>query len=137
MTDSGFTLFDTAIGRCGIAWKGRGIGAAKLRGRDEPKTRARLLRRCPQAWEEAPPPAVRQVIDRIVALLAGQAADLSDVTLDMEGVPPFNRGVYEVARTIPPGQTLTYGEIAARLGAPEEARAVGQGAGANPVSAAR
>jgi methylated-DNA-[protein]-cysteine S-methyltransferase len=132
MTDSGFTLFDTAIGRCGIAWNGRGIVAAQLPGTDEAKTRARLLRRCPQAPEEAPPPAVRQVIDRIVALLAGQAADLSDVTLDMEGVPPFNRGVYEVARTIPPGQTLTYGEIAARLGAPEEARAVGQALGENP-----
>ncbi|MEA2994621.1 MAG: methylated-DNA-[protein]-cysteine S-methyltransferase [Alphaproteobacteria bacterium] len=131
MTDPGFTLFDTAIGRCGIAWNGRGIVAAQLPETDEAKTRARLLRRCPQAREEAPPPAVRQVIDRIVALLAGEAADLSDVALDMEGVPPFNRGVYEVARTIPPGQTLTYGEIAARLGAPD-ARAVGQALGENP-----
>jgi methylated-DNA-[protein]-cysteine S-methyltransferase len=131
MTDPGFTLFDTAIGRCGIAWNARGIVAAQLPGTDEAKTRARLLRRCPQAWEEAPPPAVRHVIDRIVALLAGQAADLSEVTLDMEGVPPFNRRVYEIARTIPPGQTLTYGEIAAQLDAPD-ARAVGQALGENP-----
>jgi methylated-DNA-[protein]-cysteine S-methyltransferase len=131
MTDSGFALFDTAIGRCGIAWNGRGIVAAQLPGADEARTRARLLRRCPQAREEAPPPAVRPVIDRIVALLAGEADDLSDVTLDMEGVPPFNRRVYEIARTIPPGQTLTYGEIAARLDAPD-ARAVGQALGENP-----
>src|ERR1700704_1015531 len=132
MTDHGFTLFDTAIGRCGIAWNGRGIVAAQLPGTDEPKMRARLLWRCPQAREAPPPPAVRHVIDRIVALLAGEAADLSDVALDMEGVPPFNRRVYAIARTIPPGQTLTYGEIAARLEAPEEARAVGQALGENP-----
>ena len=132
MTDQGFTLFDTAIGRCGIAWNGRGIVAAQLPGTDEARMRARLLRRCPQAREGAPPPAVQHVIDRIVALLAGEAADLSDVALDMEGVPPFNRRVYAIARTIPPGQTLTYGEIAARLEAPEEARAVGQALGENP-----
>jgi methylated-DNA-[protein]-cysteine S-methyltransferase len=74
---------------------------------------------------------VRQVIDRIVALLAGKADDLSGVALDMEGVPPFNRRVYEIARTIPPGRTLTYGEIAARLDAPD-ARGVGQALGENP-----
>jgi len=134
MSEQGFALFDTAIGRCGIAWNGRGIVAAQLPGADEGRTRARLVRRCPGAREEAPPPAVRHVIDRIVALLAGQAADLSDVTLDMEGVPPFNRRVYEIARTIPPGQTLTYGEVAARLdaAAAADARAVGQALGENP-----
>src|SRR6476469_8852888 len=99
MSEQGFALFDTAIGRCGIAWNGRRIVAAQLPGADETRTRARLVGRCPQAREQAPPPAVRHVIDRIVALLAGQAADLSDVTLDMEGVPPFNRRVYEIART--------------------------------------
>jgi len=54
MTDHGFTFFDTAIGRCGIAWNGRGIVAAQLPGTDEARMRARLLRRCPQA-REAPP----------------------------------------------------------------------------------
>ena len=132
MNEQGFALFDTAIGRCGIAWNGRGIVAAQLPGADETRTRARLVRRCPGAREEAPPPAVCHVIDRIVALLAGEGADLSDVMLDMEGVPPFNRRVYEIARTIPPGQTLTYGEVAARLGAAGDARAVGQALGENP-----
>jgi methylated-DNA-[protein]-cysteine S-methyltransferase len=50
----------------------------------------------------------------------------------MDGVPPFERRVYEVARTIVPGATLAYGDIAARLGAPGEARAVGQALGHNP-----
>jgi methylated-DNA-[protein]-cysteine S-methyltransferase len=52
----------------------------------------------------------------------------------MEGVPEFHRRVYELALQIPRGQTLTYGEIANRLGEPGSARAVGQALGANPFA---
>jgi methylated-DNA-[protein]-cysteine S-methyltransferase len=52
----------------------------------------------------------------------------------MEGVPEFHQRVYEVARTIPPGNTLSYGDIAARLGSPRAARAVGQALGRNPFA---
>ena len=45
----------------------------------------------------------------------------------------FDSAVYRVARTIPPGETLTYGEIARRLDEPGAARAVGQALGANPI----
>ena len=45
---------------------------------------------------------------RIVKLLAGERDDLKDIALDLDGVPDFNRGVYDIARTIPPGQTMTY-----------------------------
>ena len=44
----------------------------------------------------------------------------------------FDRRVYEVARTIMPGATLSYGEIAARLGTSALARDVGQALGRNP-----
>ena len=50
----------------------------------------------------------------------------------MEQVPAFHRRVYEIARTIPPGMTLSYGDIAERVGAPGAARAVGQALGRNP-----
>ena len=133
ISNPGFTLFDTTIGRCGIAWGGRGILAVRLPEGDDAKTRARLLRRCPSAREMAPPPAVQRTIDDIVALLRGEAVDLSTVVIDMAGLPAFNRDVYAIARTIPPGATLTYGEIAARLGEPERARDVGQALGQNPI----
>ena len=96
--------------------------------------RARLLRRFPDATEAPPPPAVQSAIDGIVALLDGKSSDLSSVSLDMDGVPDFHQRVYEVARTIPPGSTLSYGEIAARLGEPAwpAARDVGQALGQNP-----
>jgi len=134
MTTHGFTLFDTSIGRCGIAWGERGIVGVQLPESREPETRARLLRHYPGAVEASPPPEVQCVVDAIVALMAGEAADLSAVVLDMHRVPPFHRRVYEVARTIAPGATLSYGEIAKQMGAGGSARSVGQALGRNPFA---
>jgi methylated-DNA-[protein]-cysteine S-methyltransferase len=133
-TERGFTLFDTAIGRCGIVWGRRGIVGVQLPETDEARTRAWIRRRFPSARETTPPPDVQAAIVGVIALLAGEPVDLSTVPLDMTDVPPFNRQVYEVARTIPPGSTLTYGQIAARLGDKSQARAVGQALGQNPFA---
>jgi O-6-methylguanine DNA methyltransferase len=134
MTAHGFTLFETAIGRCGIAWGGRGIAGVQLPEASELDTRAHMLRRFPDARQAAPPPEVQRALDGIVALLSGEASDLSDIVLDMDRVPPFDRRVYEVARTIPPGATISYGDIAARLGVPGASRAVGRALGRNPFA---
>ena len=77
---------------------------------------------------------MQRALDGIVGLLRGEASDLSTVALDMTRVPEFHRRVYEVARAIAPGTTLSYGDIAARLGAPGEARAVGHALGRNPFA---
>ena len=132
MTAYGFTLFDTAIGRCGVAWSDRGLVGVQLPEAGDTATHERMLQRFPAAAERPPPPQVRLAIDSIVALLQGEPSDLSAIELDMEDVAPFHRRVYEVARTIPPGKTLAYGEVAARLGAAGAARAVGQALGHNP-----
>jgi methylated-DNA-[protein]-cysteine S-methyltransferase len=129
---TGFALFQTAIGACGIAWGERGVIGVQLPGRSEAATRAQLRRRFPDAPETVPPPEAQRAIAAIVALLAGEQRELADVALDMTGVPAFERRVYEVARGIAPGATLTYGEIAARLDAPGDARAVGEALGRNP-----
>jgi methylated-DNA-[protein]-cysteine S-methyltransferase len=134
MSQRGFALFDTAIGRCGIAWGDRGVTAVQLPEVNEHKARARLLQRCPDASEGTPPPEVQRALDAIVALLRGEASDLSTVTLDMAGVPPFHQRVYRMARTIAPGKTLSYGAIASKLGAAGSARAVGQALGRNPFA---
>ncbi len=131
MSSHGFTLFNTAIGPCAIAWGHRGVTAVQLPEAREPATRARILQRVPGACLAAPP-EVRRAIDGIVSLLDGEAVDLSSARLDMDAVPPFHRRVYEIARAIPAGSTLTYGEVAARLGAASAARAVGQALGRNP-----
>src|SRR5215831_15371515 len=132
MTPRGFALFATAIGACGIAWSDAGITVVQLPEGIDAATRSRLERRSAGAREMVPPPEVQRAVDAIVSLLDGNATDLSFITLDMDGVPDFHRRVYEVARTIQPGSTLTYGKIAARLGDPGSARAVGQALGRNP-----
>jgi len=132
MTEAGFALFDTAIGACAIAWGEGGIVGVQLPEVDEARTRARMRRRFPRAAEAAPPTGVERVIDGIAALIGGETVDFSAVPLDMDRVPAFHRRVYEVARTIRPGATLTYGEIAKRLGVPAEAREVGEALGRNP-----
>jgi methylated-DNA-[protein]-cysteine S-methyltransferase len=132
MTDHHFAIFDTAIGRCGIAWGEHGINAVQLPMSSEDKTRARIRQRHGDIAEGQPPADVQRAIDGIVELLAGRPNDLSEVVLDLDGVPEFNRGVYDIARTIPPGKTLTYGDIAKRLGGVELSRDVGQALGRNP-----
>jgi methylated-DNA-[protein]-cysteine S-methyltransferase len=132
MNARGFALFETAIGACGVAWSDAGIVAIQLPERNQAATRARLERRVGGVPEAVPPPNVQRAIDAIASLLDSKPVDLSFVTLDMDGVPNFHRRVYEVARTIPPGATLCYGDIAARLGDPGSARAVGQALGRNP-----
>jgi methylated-DNA-[protein]-cysteine S-methyltransferase len=134
MTAHGFTLFDTVIGRCGAAWGEGGLAGIQLPEASELETRARMLQRFPAAGEAVAPPEVRSALDDIVALLGGEARDLSGIVLDMAGVPPFHRRVYDAAREIPPGKTLSYGDIAARIGARGAARAVGQALGRNPFA---
>jgi methylated-DNA-[protein]-cysteine S-methyltransferase len=131
MTAHGATLFDTPLGRCGIAWGVRGLVGVQL-----PEAagaeRARLLQRFPDAREMAPPAEVVEAIRGVVALLSGEAPDLDSIALDMGAVAAFDRSVYEVTRRIPRGTTRTYGEIAMDLGGPGAARAVGQALGRNP-----
>src|SRR4051812_46170135 len=127
-----FTLFETPIGVCGIVWGPEGILATQLPEESAAASRARLLRRHPEARDSEPTPPIRAVIDDIVALLEGEPRDLLHASLDMRALSEFHRRVYELARGIKPGRTETYGSLATRLGDSTVARAVGQALGANP-----
>jgi methylated-DNA-[protein]-cysteine S-methyltransferase len=131
-----FALFDTAIGRCAMAWSERGIAMVLLPESDDAERNdaallARLLRRHPGAREATPPGGVAHAIEGIAALVGGDRRDLTGVVLDLDGVSEFDRSVYAVARTIGPGETLTYGAIAAQLGEPDPRR-IGAAMGRNP-----
>jgi len=117
MTGNSFAMFDTAIGACGIVWGARGINGVQLPMGVEEKTRSRIVQRYGDIAEATPPAHVQHAIEGMVELLEGKPNDLKDIVLDLEGVPEFNRGVYDIARTIPPGKTMTYGDIARRPGA--------------------
>lgn len=132
MTPQAFAIFDTAIGACGLAWVGARIIGVQLPERDATKTRARLTRRFPDAQESTPTADIRRVIDDIIALLRGEPRDLSTVQVAIDSVPEFHRRVYAIARAIPAGKTLSYGDIAVQLGDRLLARDVGQALGQNP-----
>ena len=132
MAGRGYSIFDTGIGRCGIAWGPLGIVGVQLPEAREIETRKRLFMLYPDAREQRPPENVEIAIDGIVALLRGEPADLSDVTLDMTDIPGFNQRVYAVARTIPRGETRTYNEIASGLRASGAVYSVAQVIGRNP-----
>jgi methylated-DNA-[protein]-cysteine S-methyltransferase len=132
MSQERFCLFETTIGTCAAAWNERGLTAVFLPESGPDRLRARIGRRHPQALEAEPPPAVAEAMAAMRALLAGEPRDLSFVALDLSRVGEFERRVYEIIRGIPPGQTLTYGEIARRLDDPGAAQAVGRALGRNP-----
>jgi len=134
MTADRFALFPTSIGACGIAWNELGIAGAQLPESDERATRNRMQRRFPNAVEASPTAGVQRAIDSITALLRGERNDLLDIALAMNDVAPFDRDVYEAARAVPPGTTVTYGDIAKRIGEPHAAQAVGQALGRNPFA---
>ena len=132
MAGRGYTIFDTMIGRCGIAWGDIGVIGVQLPEAREIETRRRLFRLYPEARELRPPLNVEMAIEGIVALLRGEPADLSEVILDMTGIPAFNARVYAFTRTIPRGETRSYGEVATNLRASGAVHSVAQAISRNP-----
>ena len=80
--------------------------------------------------EAAAPAAVTRALD---AYFAGDLAALDALPVVTAGTT-FQRSVWQALRTIPAGQTLSYGGLAARLGRPSASRAVGLANGSNPVA---
>jgi methylated-DNA-[protein]-cysteine S-methyltransferase len=132
VTGRGYSTFDTGIGRCGIVWNDVGIVGVHLPLAREIETRRRLFQLYPDAREQRPPADIEAAIEGIAALLRGEPADLSDVTLDLNGISYFNARVYAVVRGIPRGETITYGEIAAKLRLSGGTHAVAQALARNP-----
>jgi methylated-DNA-[protein]-cysteine S-methyltransferase len=132
MAGRGYTVFDTTVGRCGIAWSQAGIVGVHLPEAREIETRGRLLRQYPDAREMRPPLGVEIAIEGIAALLRGGVPDFADVVLDMHDIPAFNQRVYDFTRKIPRGETRTYNEVAAQLKASGAAHSVAQAISRNP-----
>jgi methylated-DNA-[protein]-cysteine S-methyltransferase len=130
--DIAYALFDTALGTAAVAWSNRGIVRTFLPESNAQVTRGQLVRRLPDARETEPPVHVRRLIDDVVRLLGGDRVSLEWVPIDDAAVPELDRRVYAAARTIPPGSTLTYGDVARLLGDATLARRVGEALGRNP-----
>lgn len=112
VTTLGYTLFDTAVGTCGLVWSAAGVVGVQLPETAPEPTRDALLGRFPAAVERPVPAGVQPVIDAVAAHLAGAPDDLRRVPVDYRNVSEFDTAVYEFARTVDPGAVATYGEVA-------------------------
>lgn len=140
MSERFFHLFDTPIGTCAIAWGPQGLLAVRLPAVEGGDLAEKVRRAILGSVPGEPDSEAASAIAGIRALLSGDKRNLLEITLDMAATGPFDRAVYAIARAIPPGQTLTYGQVAKRL--PPDAvtdmppsivpRAVGQSLGRNP-----
>ena len=88
----------------------------------------------PSAWPEDPEhPVLRQARQQLSEYFAGQRSHF-DVPLDLACGTGFQQSVWQALLDIPPGQTVSYGEVSRRIGNPAAVRAVGGAVGRNPVS---
>lgn len=131
-----WTLFETTIGACGVAWTDAGLTGVQLPEADESATRARLFSKAKVAGRPASakttPPWVKDAIARVREHLAGKPQDLARIPLDVTGVSEFNARVFRAVQAVPAGKTSTYGEVAAVVGSPGASRAVGRAMATNP-----
>lgn len=126
--NQGWTLFPTALGDLGLAWRGDEISRVVL-----PDESAAMVRRLEKHGARQTPPAwVAALVEKLVRHVDGAPQDFSRVPLACSHLPPFRRAVYEATRRIPAGRTATYGELATRVGSPGASRAVGQAMAHNP-----
>ncbi len=109
------------------------IGALVIDAHDGAITRLELRTEAPRAAPGSPSdPVLAAAVGQIVAYLAGDLREF-DLPLRLEGTP-FQQEVWAALRAIPYGETITYAELAARVGRPRAHRAVGSANGRNPVA---
>ncbi len=127
-----------AIGQCSlgailVAQSERGICAITLG--DDPETLAQALQnRFAQATLEGDDPDFARLVATVVGFVEQPRLGL-DLPLDIRGTA-FQQRVWQALRQIPPGQTLSYAELAQRIGSPTAQRAVAQACAANPLAVA-
>ena len=126
-----YHVFETALGFAGIAWNDAGIVRFRLPDPD----RAAAEKQFGKAEPADPPPAIAAVVAQAQRYFAGERIDFTPIDLDLRNVDPFRRAVYEALRKVGFGETVTYGELAKRVGAnePQAAQDVGVAMARNPV----
>lgn len=118
-------LVDTPLGTMRIARSARGIAGLWFEGQAHHPG-------VPDAPLQPDDPLLCEAATQLRRYFAGKTRGF-DLPLDLAGTP-FQRRVWDALCTIPAGRTRSYGEIAAALGRPGAARAVGAAVGRNPAS---
>jgi methylated-DNA-[protein]-cysteine S-methyltransferase len=119
-----YTTFDSPIGELLALGDGRALHGLYMQG-------GRTAIAVQPDWEEADEPFA-DVRAQLADYFAGRRTDF-DLPLAMTG-SPFQRRVWRALRDIPYGETISYGELARRIGIPSASRAVGVANGHNPIA---
>jgi O-6-methylguanine DNA methyltransferase len=123
---------ETPLGTAQLYGTARGLLMVALPGELRDFTEAWLRREAHGAHIIEQATALPEARAQLAEYFAGERRAF-DLALDWRGTP-FQRAVWEAVRAVPYGETCTYGEIAAILGRPNAARAVGAANGANPLA---
>lgn len=131
--NASYTLFNTALGACGIAWNDRGVTAFQLPEVTTKLTEDRISKKANAGKSSKVPSHIASIIKRVQKHLAGDSQDFQDIAVDLEDTAVFSRQVYQICKTIPAGETMTYGDVAKAMKRSAASRAVGQALGRNPI----
>jgi AraC family transcriptional regulator of adaptative response/methylated-DNA-[protein]-cysteine methyltransferase len=132
-TEIRFAVGQCSLGAILVAASSRGVCAITLG--DDPQALVRDLQdRFPHAGLIGGDPGFEQLVARVVGLVEAPARGC-DLPLDVQGTA-FQQRVWQALREVPAGRTVSYAELARRIGAPTSARAVAQACGANPLAVA-
>lgn len=132
--DAGWTTFSTSLGVCGVSWKAQGITSFSLPEASGKSIEKRLKEITGNAKASSTLPRwIKDLTQKVKAHMKGHSQDFSSVPLHVDGISEFMRSVYQAAKKIPPGEVVTYGELAVRMGKSDAARAVGSALGKNPI----
>jgi methylated-DNA-[protein]-cysteine S-methyltransferase len=125
-----YHLFETKLGTAAIAWNEAGVTRFNLPG---PKDGA--TNRLGGATPAEPPPHIAAIVDQAKRYFSGERIDFAPIGIDLSQVDPIRRSVYDALRRVAFGETVTYGELAKRVGmnAPQAAQDVGIAMARNPV----
>ncbi len=124
-----FCIVNTALGWLGLVLSPAGLRAVTLPRRDRDAALEHVF--ALGAREEARDGEAGDLPERLRRYAHGEAVAFPDA-LDFAAATPFQRAVWQATQEIPCGQTRSYGWLAARVGKPHAARAVGQAMAANP-----
>jgi methylated-DNA-[protein]-cysteine S-methyltransferase len=130
-----FVTFDAANGACGLAWTDTGLTRVRPFEPSRAMAASRLQTNAgTEAGETQLPAMIAGVIEALRRFLSGEPATFDDTPLDMGGLSDFDSSIYAALRAVGWGETVTYGELARRIGEPASAaRAVGAEMGRNPL----
>jgi len=132
-TEIRFAIGQCSLGAILVACSDRGVCAISLG--DDPDALARELQdRFPRAHLVGDDAAFAQCVAQVVGFVEAPALGLN-LPLDVRGTA-FQQRVWQALQHVPAGQTVSYADIAARLGAPKSTRAVAQACGANVLAVA-